>query len=178
MKKISFDDYSAWSTQRGYSLDQWGPSLEAPLESVAIAVPEEPQALAALLDDLVGIELKGGAWLFRVRDWTIWNERSQEIGLAHLNLLTDSAAQSQGSESSHIYLLAASEWREVIALLTIPVLYGWDANLLFESGSVLVDVSHEGRIQVTLGKGHDRLRMASLESNWIAKKMADGSPKP
>jgi hypothetical protein len=74
--------------------------------------------------------------------------------LTHLKLLTINASQSPGSEKGHIYVMASDEWREVISLLVVPALYGWDAHLLFDSGRVLVDVSHEGRIQITLREGH------------------------
>lgn len=154
MKKISFDDLSGWSAERGYRLDDWVPSLGSPGERLNLPNPREPHALAELLDDLVSIEAESKAWLLWVRDWTIWNERSQEIGLAHLNLLTTAASRSAGCENGHVYLMSSDEWREVVALLAVPVLYGWDAHLLFDSGRALVDVSHEGRIQTTFRKGH------------------------
>lgn len=84
----------------------------------------------------------------RIRDWTIWGEAVQEIGLLHLNLLVDVVTDVKRSDG-HAYILHRSEWREAIALLTVPVLYGWDAHLLFRSGAALVDLSPHGNISIS-----------------------------
>lgn len=166
MRKISFDDLNVWSAERGYRLDDWIPSLGAISERLDFRIPGEPQALTEFLDDLVTLESESMIRLFWARDWTIWNERSQEIGLTHLKLLTTKASHSPGSENGHIYVMAPDEWKEAVSLLVVPALYGWDAHLMFDSGRVLVDVSHEGRVQVAFRKGHsvDTARL----SHWLA----------
>jgi hypothetical protein len=76
-------------------------------------------------------------WL---RDWTIWNDRSQEIGLRHLELLT---GDSHNAGDLEAYLIPASEWRKAIALVLLAMLYGWDADLFFGNAAALFDISHD-----------------------------------
>jgi hypothetical protein len=149
MEKINFSDLANWCAACGYHLEDWVPSLVKAAEQVQLALPNEPQALAELIDDLTNLEPAETERLIWVRDWTIWNERSQEIGLRHLRLLVDSAPSSVSEVKGHVYILQPSEWREAIALLTVPILYGWDAHLFFGSGTVLVDVSHDGYVSVS-----------------------------
>jgi hypothetical protein len=153
MQKIDFSELADWCSKNGYELHDWVPSLASYERQLDIAVPGEPQALAELMDDLVNLEAVETDRLVWIRDWTVWNERSQEIGLAHLQLLVDSQVVSTKQTKGHIYVLQPSEWREAVALLTVPVLYGWDAHLFFRSGSALVNVSHGGSISVELPRG-------------------------
>jgi hypothetical protein len=103
-----------------------------------------------MVDDLVSLGESSDGYMVWVRDWTIWNERSQEIGLRHLELLTTSAIREDAAETGHVYKLTSSEWRETIALLSVSILYSWDAHLFFRSGRALVDVTHHGVVSVAL----------------------------
>lgn len=148
MRNIAFDELQTWCRGNGYALEDWRPSLPSATRYLELGIPSEGQALSEFLDDLVRIDRSDAEYLVWIRDWTIWNERSQEIGLAHLALLVDAAEVASSNQRSHAYLLTPLEWRETIALLTVPAMYGWDAHLFFQSGAALVDLSHEGRITV------------------------------
>jgi len=162
MRNIGFNELEAWCWSNGYELENWRPSLPSATRELALALPSDGQSLTEFLDDLLRIDTSDAERLIWIRDWTIWNERSQEIGLAHLRLLVDSVETAAGEQRSHAYLLTPLEWREAIALLTVPVLHGWDAHVFFQSGAALVDISHEGRIVVAVRTGD----MASLEA-WV-----------
>jgi hypothetical protein len=162
MKKLDFAGLASWCASSGYSLTDWRPVLPFSVESAKIPVPDDPQLLTELLDSVVGLASADCEMVVWIADWTIWNERSQEIGLRHVTLLVDSYVD-HASEESHIYLLEASEWREVIALLTVPLLYGWDAYLFFRSGVALVEVSHDAYIEVSLAHGSP----TSILGDWI-----------
>jgi hypothetical protein len=153
MKKIDFDALAKWCDASGYVLTDWRPTLPSSSERVKISVPGDPQSLTELIDTLVGLESPYRETVVWIADWTIWNERSQEIGLRHLILLADSYADGGLHEESHIYLLEPSEWREAIALVTVPLLYSWDAYLLFRSATALVEVSHDAYIEISVAHG-------------------------
>jgi hypothetical protein len=152
MKKMGFDSLASWCKTSGYDLQDWRPTLVASLSSRAkIGVPADPQSLTELIDTLVTLEsTETVVW---IADWTIWNDRSQEIGLRHLTLLVDVCDDRPPHDGPHIYLLDASEWREAIALIAVPLLYGWDAYLFFRSGVALIEVSHDAYIEISLASG-------------------------
>jgi hypothetical protein len=119
-------------------------------DTLTIPVPGAPQTLAELVDELVSFDGRQEERIVWIRDWTIWNERSQEIGLSHLRLLANAVQTTEQGSQGHIYRFDSSEWSSVIAFLTIPILYGWDAHLFCRSGEALVDISHHGELTVSL----------------------------
>jgi hypothetical protein len=145
MKRIDFDEFAAWCYDSGYELHDWKPSLPVADRRSTHAVPADIQQVPEVLNALVSLEsTERVVW---IRDWTIWGERLQDIGLLHLDLLIDSVTDAKPS-NSHIYVLHRFEWREAIALLTVPLLFGWDAHLLFRSAAALVNFSPHGEISV------------------------------
>lgn len=143
MLTIDYEALASWCGECGYELRDWMPHLPSPFHSVSCDISAiRVQALPNFLDDLVS--LCSTERLIWIRDWTIWNDRSQEIGLRNLNLLV-----GDHSATAQAFLLEPAEWRETIALLTVPLLYGWDAHLFFRSGMVLVDISHHGTVTIT-----------------------------
>ena len=125
MRKIEAEELAAWCERSGYALENWRPSLPSAVRRLDLPLPSAAEGLAELLDDLVSFA-DAPERLVWLRDWTIWDDRPQDIGLRHLALLTGgSTAPQQGLEA---YVLPASEWRETITLLTVPALYGWDAH--------------------------------------------------
>lgn len=163
MEKIDFSELSSWCTSHGYRLEHWIPSLVNSAEQMELKLPNEPQGVTELIDDLINVEPAETARVIWVRDWTIWNERSQEIGLRHLRLLVDGVHTGEREIKGHVYVLQPSEWRDTIALLTVPILYGWDAHLFFGSGAALVNVSHEGYVSVEL-RGRESAEGARLQA--------------
>lgn len=101
--------------------------------------------------------------LIWMRDWTIWNDRIQESGLRCLHLLVDNITPTANDADARAYVLDADEWREAIALLTAPILFGWHAPL--------VDISYHGTMTVSFGpSGVERNRL----DGWCGKE-AQGS---
>ncbi|MEK6374100.1 MAG: hypothetical protein AABO58_15540 [Acidobacteriota bacterium] len=163
MKKMDFDGLASWCGGNGYGLTDWRPTLPSSSERAKIPVPGDPQSLTELIDTLVGLESAHGETVVWIADWTIWNDRSQEVGLRHLTLLVDCYVDRALHDESHIYLLEPSEWRETIALVTVPLLYGWDAYLFFRSGAALVEVSHDAYIEVSVAHGFPM----SVLNGWL-----------
>jgi hypothetical protein len=162
MRALEFDELAAWCEHSGYRLEDWRPAVRLPEDRATVLPSGDSQELAAMIDALVNAESIESERLIWISEWQIWNDRSQEIGLRHLNLLVDRLLENANPSQSHIYLFNPAEWREAIALLTVPVLYGWDAYLFFGSGAVLIEVSHDGPIEVSLGHGADISRFRAL----------------
>lgn len=149
MKRIDFEDLKIWCRRSGFEFEEWIPYAPLAARRVNCVVPIETQHVVEFLDQLVNLE-PADERLVWIRDWTIWNERSQSIGLRHLALLVDENLQSGNEIDSHAYVLTGDEWREAIALLTVPALFGWDAHLFFKSGSIMVNFSPHGEVAVFL----------------------------
>jgi len=145
MNQIDPNHLVAWCESSGYHLDGWRPSLVTYSTHHDIPYPSETYAISQLLDLMTSIsDAERVVW---IRDWTMWNDRSQDIGLLHIALLADKILPPN-AESSRIYVFESAEWRETIAFLTVVALYGWDAHLLFSSGAALVNFSHHGCLSV------------------------------
>lgn len=150
MRKIDYSTLASWCDERGYDLRNWIPVLRKPARTITSRRIDGLQRLPEFLDLVVNIE--DSERLVWIRDWTIWNDRSQDIGLRALDLVTNSLSEPERRIDSQAYILGAAEWREAIALLVWPILFGWDAHLLFGSGAVAVDVSHHGRIDLSFSE--------------------------
>jgi len=139
MKRLDRAELVAWCSQTGYQLVDWRPSLPHAIRSIHIPLPRDPQAVPDLADSLV-VFATGCDLLVWLRDWTIWNDRAQDIGLRHLELL---GGRSRSVGDLQAYLLTSSEWREAIALVLLAMLYGWDAHLFFGNAAALFNISHD-----------------------------------
>src|ERR1700753_121013 len=146
-RKVDYSVLASWCGDRGYDLREWIPVLRNAIRTVTCRRIDDLQRLPELLDVIVNIE--DAERLIWIRNWTIWSDRSQDIGLRALDLVTNNLSEPERGIDSQVYILAAAEWREAIALLVLPMLFGWDAHLLFGSGAVAVDISHHGRIDVS-----------------------------
>jgi hypothetical protein len=166
VRRIDYAEIATWCEASGYELRDWIPALSSSARSLEFSPSAfHVQQLPEFLDALVS--LGPDERLVWLRDWTIWNDRSQDIGLRHLGLLTGAASLSEADDSrAQAFLLTPAEWREAIALLTIPILYGWDAHLFFKSALVLVDVSHHGTVRVVF---RDDERLIGRLATWLKK---------
>ena len=168
MRLLSFEELSTWCGRHGYSLANWVPSLAGHPDPVTVELqyPKSVQLLTEFIDELVGLDEEAGNIVVWLRDWTIWNERSANIGLCHLQLLTSQPHGEGTPVPGNLIELAASQWQEAIALVTVPILYSWDAHVLFASGRALVNISHHDMVTVELSGG-DKKSIEKLE-HWRA----------
>jgi len=155
MKKLDFEIFNVWCGESGYRLEAGLPYLTSSASRLDIPWPAEPSAVTELLDDLVNLEPDSERVVW-IRDWTIWDERSEQLGLRHLELLAGRPSPVA------IYALDPGEIGEAIALLSVPALWAWDAHLLFRSGVVLVSLSHHGSVSV-VARSEDAVRRLR---NW------------
>jgi hypothetical protein len=121
--------------------------------------------LVGLVDELVEIQGIEGERMVWISEWRIWSPI--EIGLRHLSMLTARPMRGPDDPDFHCYLLKNSEWKETIALLSIPLLYGWDAYLLVEGGLTLTRISHDSWVSfaVAADSSLDTTRVAAWRPN-------------
>jgi hypothetical protein len=155
MRRIDFDVLSDWCRRSGYELRDWVPHLSAPREKLRCGMPTDIQELPSLLDVVVNLGPRSDERVLWLRDWTIWNERSQEIGLKMVDLIAGTVPHIGERDTAQAYILSGDEWREAIALLTVPMLFGWDAHFLYGSGSVLIDVTHHSEIVASFSSNNE-----------------------
>lgn len=167
MKRLDYPELAAWCEISGYSVAGGSPILLGPEYRGQIQLPDNPHALPGLIDDLVALGTVETEMVIWISEWNIWNDRSQDIGLRHLTLLVDGYVDTGSDGQPHIYLLPPPEWRETIALLTVPLLYGWDAYLFFHSGAALVEVSHDGYVDVSLRRRTALSRLDGWDSSEV-----------
>src|SRR5438046_2011087 len=98
MRPLDDEGLASWSERNGYDLSSWNPSLPSAARRLEVPAPGEPYRLIRLLDALVNLTAGGGDRLIWLRDSNIWDDRSQELGLYHWDLLLKAYGLPGGPE--------------------------------------------------------------------------------
>lgn len=161
MRVLSNQQAKAWCETRGVHTD-----IESGLVSLRYAATghqclqaafpkESPQLIAMahalLLQDLAEPDAQDftGALVW-LRDWDIWSEASEKAGCRMLELLR---AALVGDEAPTIrdapaHLFSPQEFVDAHLLLTIPLIFQWDAYVIPVSARCFTLVSHEARVRI------------------------------
>src|ERR1051325_7789692 len=116
--RANYPAIAEWCSQSGYELRDWIRSLSSVAHSLECSpsLRQLPEFLGAL------VSLEAEESLIWIRDWTIWNDRSQEIGLRQLAMLVGAESIGNADDDRAVaFVLEPDEWREAIALLTVPM---------------------------------------------------------
>lgn len=149
MLSLNYEEWKSWLERNGYFYEQ-GLAFSRPSREILsrVPVPNEPGDLPNFIDDLVEFDGYKGQRLLWISEWRIWS--AVEYGLRHLSMLTGRPVKDADAPDFHCYLFEESEWENVMPMLVVPLLYGWDAYLLVEGGETLVKISHESRVSFSI----------------------------
>lgn len=112
---------------------------------IAIELPEKPYELVALANALLpysaAVPFQGA--LLWVRQWGVWNELVERAGFRVLEMMRRLQGDTRPPEEAPGYLFDAHELVDLQVCLIQPLLIGWDAFMVPESGDYVVATSHD-----------------------------------
>lgn len=181
MKILSREQAKAWCEERGIYADTGGRRVSlryaagqaSCLQASLALAPGRLVALAhgLLLQDLAEPDTQDFAGaLVWFRDWDIWNEASEAAGARMLELVRRGLAGGGTSvlDEGPAHLFTPQEFVDAHALLTIPLMFQWDAYVVPVSARCVALASHDAYVRITartaaiLSRITERFRAA----NW------------
>jgi hypothetical protein len=154
VKDLSEAEVAKWCEARGVEVTSSGrlASLNQGHRTMVLPLPGEPVRRVALacalllLDSASGDEAEFQGCLVRITDSDIWSPTFDRIGQRILRSLTSVA---RGSEGTNSYLTSKEELVVAEALVSIPLLFEWDAYLVPLSADFIVFISHDGPLEIS-----------------------------
>lgn len=152
MRFLTDNEAKNWCETRGLDFDDHL-RIFYPLggsHAFSIGIEEKATDTVLLSDYLVpsweDVPFEGA--LLWIRDYGIWGENSENTGLAMIRQMRSGNGERGSLKEKPAHLFASSEVYEAHSYLLLPVLFGWDALLVPETGDYFVSISHHGFAQV------------------------------
>ncbi|HXZ12793.1 MAG TPA: hypothetical protein VEG64_10395 [Candidatus Sulfotelmatobacter sp.] len=147
MKALMKDEARAWCQSRSVKAAGDGYLyFDTPeRHCIAIELPEKPYQLVELANTLLpyGESVPFQGALLWIREWGVWNELVERVGYRVLELTRRLHGQAVSMEQAPGYLFDAEELVDLEVCLVQPLLIGWDAFMVPQSGDYLVATSHD-----------------------------------
>jgi hypothetical protein len=146
MKSLTKEQAESWCKARFLAVTNDG-YLYFPdsRRCIAIDLPEKPYELVALANALLPYSEAApfrGALLW-IRQWGVWNELVERAGFRVMEIMRRVHNDTRRPEEAPGYLFDAQELVDLQVGLIQPLLIGWDAFMVPESGDYIVATSHD-----------------------------------
>ncbi|HKW57375.1 MAG TPA: hypothetical protein VJN42_08450 [Candidatus Acidoferrum sp.] len=146
MKALSKGEVLDWCRTRFISVSEndylYFPEAR---NSIAIELPEKPYQLVKLANVLLpyseSVPFQGA--LLWIRETDVWDKLVERVGFRVLELMRRFHGNAQSMEQAPGYLFDAQELVDLEVCLVQPLLIGWDAFMVPESGDYIVATSHD-----------------------------------
>jgi hypothetical protein len=146
MKSLRQQQVLSWCQQRSVAVSEdnylYFPGSRL---CAAIELPEKPFQLVAFANSLLpysdALPFQGA--LLWIRQWGVWNEQVERAGLRVMEVMRKIHDDSTSLDESPGYLFDRGELVDLQVCLIQPLLVGWDAFLIPESGEYVVATSHD-----------------------------------
>jgi hypothetical protein len=117
---------------------------------IAISLPKEflkciPLVLA--LETTFEMEMVGS--LLWIRDWGIWSEKTEAIGIAYWKKFRPEKNRDLLTEYPG-HLFSENDAESLRALLLLPILFQWDAQWITPSGEAIANVKHDASLEILI----------------------------
>lgn len=146
MKALTADDVYAWCGARSVAVSSDNYLyFELNRQCIAVDLPKKPYEVVALVNELLPYTVNNpfeGALLW-LREWGIWSELVERAGFRVMELLRRADGVIRSPEEAPRYLFDALELVDLQVGLLQPVLIGWDAFMVPDSGDYIVATSHD-----------------------------------
>lgn len=109
-----------------------------------------------------------GGGLIWLQRWEIWSEDIDRVGYAFLGGLTSQPEAPLGGDISPAYEFEEGEFLTANAVLSLPLLFEWDAHFVPRSAQFIVFISHERHLDVFTRDQSEHQRLHSLfqDAGW------------
>ncbi|HUY15518.1 MAG TPA: hypothetical protein VMX16_18090 [Terriglobia bacterium] len=135
---------------------------------IAIELPTKPYELVALANALLPYSEASpfqGALLW-IRQWGVWNELVERAGFRVMEIMRRLHGDARRPEEAPGYLFDAQELVDLQVCLIQPLLIGWDAFMVPESGDYIVATSHDETTCVLARTPQIHERMLAELQSW------------
>jgi hypothetical protein len=154
METLTIDKIRSWLEQRSVKItsDDYL-YFDVPEHCyLAIELPKKPYQLVSLANALIPHDYDGSApfqgALLWIRQWGVWSELVERVGMRVMEVMRRSHGHSKSLEDAPGILFTGVDLIELQVCFVQPLLIGWDAFLVPESGDYFVATSHDETIHV------------------------------
>jgi hypothetical protein len=184
VKILSRQEAKNWCELRGIFADTGGRRVSLRYSESQTSCLQTPLDLSAgrlvalahslLLQDLVEPDAPDFAGvLVWFRDWDIWNESSESVGARVLECIRSGLTQGHAPllQDGPAHLFTPQEFVDAHALLSVPILFQWDAYVVPESARCFTLVSHDAYARITARTATigSRIKARFEAANWEAE---------
>jgi hypothetical protein len=146
LNSLTKEQSIAWCEQRAISVSK-DKHLYFPesRRCIAIELPEKPFQLVSLANSLLPysetVAFRGA--LLWIRQWGVWSELVERAGYRVLEVMRRVHGDAKTPEEAPGYVFDSQELVDLQVCLIQPMLIGWDAFLVPDSGDYVVATSHD-----------------------------------
>jgi hypothetical protein len=136
-----------------------------------VSLEDKPSRVIALAEYLVPawVDVPFGGALLWVRERGIWSDYSEKTGAMIVQQMRLAKGENKSLETRPGHLFWPEEPIEMHSYFVIPMLFGWDAFVVPESGNYFIFVSHDGFAEV-VGRGAEN-------AEEVRRRVLDWNPK-
>ena len=137
---------------------------DAQYDKISIPFPREflgCVSLMQILESVFSPEMPGS--LLWMRDWGIWSEATEEVGIAFWKKFRP----EEGRDSLLEYpghLLSEADLESLRALLLLPIIFQWDAQWFSSNGESIISIKHDGLLEVMVRGENTKRIVANIEA--------------
>jgi hypothetical protein len=170
MKALKIEEIRTWCQHRAVKItsDDFLYFDARERHCIAIELPEKPYQLVALANALLpytqSVPFQGA--LLWIRQWGVWNELVERAGFRVMEITRRVHGDTSTLEEAPGYLFDAEELIDLQVCCIQPLLIGWDAFLIPESGEYVVATSHDETTYVLSGTAQTHKRIFAELQPW------------
>jgi hypothetical protein len=144
-----------------------------------VGLEEKPSSLIGLADRLIptweDVPFEGA--LLWIRERGIWGDYSENTGAVIIGQMRAAKGERAPLEERPGHLFGPDEVYEAHAYFLIPVLFGWDAFLIPESGDYFAFISHDGVARVVGRTAENAEELCQRVRHWNPKEDKSWYPR-
>jgi len=152
VKFLTTEEAKGWCQARGLKVtaDRYLHYEPDSPHCFTIGLEDKPSSLIGLVDRLLptweDVPFEGA--LLWIRQRGIWGDHSEGTGEAMIGQMRRSKGEQRSLGELPGHLFARDEAFEAHSYVLIPMLFGWDAFVVPESGDYFIFISHDGVAEV------------------------------
>jgi len=180
MRVMTFEQAREWCVARGIVADS--PELvtlkfnngstkclefQLPAEATRAMALAYTLLMTMILDDH---ESKFQGALLWIRQWGIWSETTERVGLKIVEMMRLAIGESRSLQDTSAHLFDKHELVEAHAFIMQPLFFQWDAFFVPSSGKYFATIDHDGELYVA--------SQDQLTNQALLHRFQDWHPKP
>jgi hypothetical protein len=170
MRFLTTDEAKNWCQARGLKVtaDRY---LHYETDSpycFTVGLEEKPSRVIALADYLVptweDVPFQGALLWIRARG--VWGDYSENTGAMIVEQMRLAKGESEPLEKRPAHLFGPEELLQMHSYFVVPMLFGWDAFVIPESGDYFIFVSHDGVAEVVARNAEKVEELRQRVQDW------------